>query len=88
MSDVWVKRILKALGVPIMEPILLYYDNMSNIHLDHNSVFHTRTTHIEVHYDFIRECILAGDINLQHKFSTHLQMADIFTNALGFNKLR
>ena len=30
---VWLKRILKDLGVSINDPILLYYDNLSGIHL-------------------------------------------------------
>ena len=49
-------------------------------------MFHAWTKHIEVHYHFIRERVLAGDVNLQH-ISTNLQMTDIFTKALGDNKL-
>ena len=59
------KRILKDLGVPIMDLILLYCDNMSNIHLARNSIFQARTKHIELHYHFIREHVLAGDVSLQ-----------------------
>ena len=85
-ETVWLKRILKDLGVPIKDPILLYCDNMSSIHLARNPVFHARTKHIEVHYHFIRECVLARDVDLQH-IGTNLQTIDIFTKALGFNKL-
>ena len=81
------KRILKDLGVPITNPILLYYENMSNIQLARNPVFHTRTKHIEAHKHFIRERVLAGNVDLQH-ISTSLQTGDIFTNALGVDKLR
>ena len=80
------KLILKDLGVPINDPILLYCDNMSNIYLAQNPVFHTRTKHIEVRYHFIREQVLAGDIELQH-INTNMQTADIFTKALGIEKL-
>ena len=86
-DDVWLKRILKELGVLIKDPIRLYCDNMSSIYLVRNPVFHARTKHIEVHYHFIRERVQAGDIDLQH-ISTHLQVADIFTKALGIDKLR
>ena len=55
---VWLKRILKDLGVPIKDPIPLYCDNMSNIHLARNPVFHPRTKHIEVHYHFICEHVV------------------------------
>ena len=50
-------------------------------------MFHVQTKHIEVHYHFIREQVLAGDINLVY-VSTEEQVADIFTKALGAEKLR
>ena len=84
---VWLKCILKELGVLIKDPIPLHCNNMSNIYLVRNLVFHAWTKHIEVHYHFIRERVQAGDIDLQHS-STHLQVADIVTKALGINKLR
>ena len=47
----------------------------------HNPVFHTQTKHIEVHYHFIRERILADDVDLL-RIDTNLQIANIFTKAL------
>ena len=75
------------MGVPIKDPILLYYDHMSSIHLVRNLVFHAQNKHIKVHYHFIREHVLVGDVDLQH-ISMNLQMTDIFTNSLGVDKLR
>jgi hypothetical protein len=40
-----------------------------------------------VHYHFIREKVLAKEIDLIH-VSTKDQVADIFTKALGTNKLK
>ena len=37
---VWLKCILKDLGVPMKDPIRLYCDNMSNTYLARNLVFH------------------------------------------------
>ena len=51
----WLKRILKDLGIPIKDPIHLYYDNMSNTYLARNPIFHAGTKHIEMHYQFNRE---------------------------------
>ena len=84
---VWLKRILKDLGVPIKDMIRLYCDNMSSIYLAQNHVFHPWTEHIEVHYHFIYERVQAGDIDLQH-INTNLQVANIFTKALHIDKLR
>ena len=49
-------------------------------------MFHARTKHIEVHYHFIREHVLASNVDLQH-ISTNLQTVDDFTKALGADKL-
>ena len=38
---VWVKRVLKDLGVPIKDPTSLFYDNNNNIYLVRNPVLHT-----------------------------------------------
>jgi hypothetical protein len=50
-------------------------------------VFHARTKHIEVHYHFIREKVLAGEIDFIY-VSTKDQVADIFTKVLGAEKHR
>ena len=67
--------------------IVIYYDNLSSIQLARNLTFHARTKHIEVHYHFIWERVLAGDIDLAY-VGTDEQVADIFTKALGAEKLR
>ncbi len=67
--------------------VVIYCDNISRILLANNSVYPTRTKHIEVHYHFIREKVLAKEIDLIH-VSTKDQVADIFTKALGTNKLK
>ena len=84
---VWLKRILKDLGVPIKDLIPLYCDNMSSVYVARNSVFHACTKHIEVHYHFIRERVQVGDVDLQH-IGMNLQTNDIFTHVLGADKLR
>ena len=61
---VWLKRILKDLEVSINDPILLYWDNLNNMHLARNPDFHPPTKHIDVHYHIIQECFLVGDVHL------------------------
>ena len=84
---VCLKRILKDMGVPIKDPILLYCDNMNNIHLAQNPVFHTRTKHIEVHYHFIRVQVLSNEVKLVHVLMDR-QVVDIFTKPLVLDKLQ
>ena len=52
---IWLKSIVKDLGIPIKDPICLDYNNMSSIYLTRNPVFQAWTKHIEVHYHFICE---------------------------------
>ena len=66
--------------------IVIYCDNLISIQLAQNPMFHAWTKHIEVHYHFIQERVLAGDINLVY-VGTDEQVADIFTKALGAEKL-
>ncbi len=65
--------------------VVIYCDNTSNILLANNMIYHVRTKHIEVHYHFIIEKILARKINFIH-VSTKNQVVNIFTKVLGTNK--
>jgi len=67
--------------------VVIYCDNISSILLANNLVYHVRTKHIEMHYHFIKEKVLAKEIDLIH-VSTENQVVDIFTKALGTDKLR
>jgi hypothetical protein len=79
--------LLKELHEEVLEPTVIYCDNLSSIQLAKNPVFHARTKHIEVHYHFVRERVLSGEVELKH-VPTDRQVADIFTKALGLDKLR
>jgi len=82
---VWLQKLLSNLGQLVDAPVVIYCDNISSILLANNSVYHARTKHIEVHYHFIKEEVLAKEIDLIH-VSTKDQIADIFTKALGIDK--
>ncbi len=84
---VWLQKLLSDLGQSVDAPVIIYYDNISSILLANNPVYHVRTKHIEVHYHFIKKKVLAKEIDLIH-VNTKDQVADIFTKALGTDKLR
>ena len=55
-----------------------------------NPVEHSRTKHIDIRYNFLRDHQQKGDIKIAY-VSTHNQLADIFTKPLDektFSKLR
>jgi len=83
----WLRKLLGDVGLHVDRQVVIYCDNLSNIQLARNLVFHARTKHIEVHYHFIREKVLASEIDLTY-VSTEDQVADIFTKVLGAEKHR
>jgi len=67
--------------------VVIYCDNINTILLVNNPVYCARTKHIEVHYHFIREKVLAKEIDLIH-VSTENQVVDIFIKVLSIDKLK
>ncbi|XP_019094441.1 PREDICTED: uncharacterized protein LOC109129883 [Camelina sativa] len=79
---IWLKRMLHTLGVFHVQPMNVYYDSKSAIHIASNPVFHERTKHIENDCHFVRDEVVSRNILLQH-VNTKTQLANIFTKPLG-----
>ena len=84
---IWLRRLLQDLRIEVRTPIPIYCDNMSSIQLAKNLVLHARTNHIEVHYHFVRERVLSGEVGLWYVHMDR-QVADIFTKPLESDKLQ
>ena len=66
---IWLQRLLQDLRIEVLTPILVYYDNISSMQLAKNPIFHACTKHIEVHYHFVREHVLSGEVKLRCMFT-------------------
>ncbi|KAL0745175.1 hypothetical protein Bca101_100791 [Brassica carinata] len=77
---VWIKGILKHLGIDQAKPMTMHCDNQAAIHIASNSVFHERTKHIEVDCHKVRQMIVLGVI-LPCYTRSEDQLADVFTKA-------
>ena len=77
----WIRTLLKALGIYLSQPPILWCNNVSALAIASNSVFHARTKHIEVDFHFIRERVLRKDLVVKF-VSTTDQLANIFTKSL------
>ena len=83
---VWFRKILEDLEVKQVQSTPLMIDNTFAINLAKNPKFHYQTKHINTKYHLIRNHVEAKTIHLHH-CSTNEKIADIFTKALGREKL-
>ena len=87
---IWIRQLLKDVGMSIDLPTLIHEDNIGAIELSKNSKFHNRTKHIDISYHFIRERVVSKEIEVKY-CSSSSNLADIMTKALPkthFQKLR
>ncbi|XP_028554742.1 uncharacterized protein LOC110100908 [Dendrobium catenatum] len=87
---IWLRRLADELQLSQAAPTTIHCDNISAIAIAKNSVFHARTKHIEIDYQFIRQHIHDGNIHIQH-IPSQQQIADVFTKSFStprFNYLR
>ncbi|KAE8735609.1 hypothetical protein F3Y22_tig00000340pilonHSYRG00771 [Hibiscus syriacus] len=78
---IWLRNLLKEIGLIQEEPTKVYVDNKSAIALAKNPVFHDRSKHIDIRYHYIRECVARKDVEVEYVKSQD-QVADIFTKPL------
>jgi hypothetical protein len=85
---IWMGKLLSEIGfissIPFKFPINLACDNQGAITLSKDSTFHARTKHIDVHFHFIRQCIIQEHISLFY-LPTSDMIADIFTKSLPYH---
>ncbi|MBE2321243.1 Ty1/Copia family ribonuclease HI, partial [Solirubrobacter sp. CPCC 204708] len=87
---IWLRNVLKYLGILPDNPTEIYIDNRSAIALAKNPVYHERSKHIDTRYHFIREHVKNKEVELI-SCRTYDQLADIFTKPLKhdiFSKLK
>ncbi|GJY80987.1 retrovirus-related pol polyprotein from transposon TNT 1-94 [Tanacetum coccineum] len=81
----WMRSQLTDYGLGFNK-ISLYCDNKSAIALCCNNVQHSRSKHIDIRYHFIKEQVENRAVEL-YFVRTEYQLADIFTKALGRERL-
>jgi hypothetical protein len=86
-ETIWIRRILRELGVTLHKPVTLFSDNLSATYMATNPVLHQRTKHIDIDTKFIREKLNNGDLQITH-ISTENQIADIFTKPLTTSRFQ
>jgi transposase InsO family protein len=78
----WLRGLMKELGLHTKAGSQVYGDNQSTIAVSQNGVRSERTKHVDVKYHFITETVEQGSVRLKWVPTTQ-QEADIFTKALA-----
>lgn len=78
----YLRSLLCEIGLDDMSVVKLYIDNRGAQELASNSMYHSRTKHIDIRHHFVRESVERGLVTLEH-VSTDQMVADILTKALS-----
>ncbi|CAL5358524.1 unnamed protein product [Camellia sinensis] len=83
----WIRLLLRDLGINHTDSMRLYCDNKAAINIAHNPVQHDRTKHVEIDRHFIKEKLTSGIICMPFVRSGD-QLADVLTKGLGIKPFR
>ncbi|CAN6446884.1 unnamed protein product [Victoria cruziana] len=81
MELVWLKSLLKDIGVSSINNVKMFCDNKSAIYIASNHTFHERTKHIEMDCHYVREEVLMKNLELAY-VPSEFQLGDFFTKSL------
>lgn len=81
---VWLKRFFKHLNIANNSKglMILNYDSQVAITYTKDPKYHSKTKHIDIKYNFVRDIVASGEINLQY-IPTREMIADTFTKAIS-----
>lgn len=77
----WVKQLLKDLGLTQLGSTTIFCDNKSALAIAANPVHHEKTKHVEIDCHFIRDKVTEEEIKPTYIPTTN-QVADVFTKVL------
>ncbi|OIT37482.1 retrovirus-related pol polyprotein from transposon tnt 1-94 [Nicotiana attenuata] len=81
---VWLKRFFEHLDITknSQGPMTLYCDNQAAIAYKNDPKYHSKTKHIDIKYNFVRDIVASGEINLQY-IPTRNMITDHLTKAIS-----
>ena len=79
---IWVRSMLKELGIYHIQTPCLWCDNLGATYLSANPVFRARTKHIEIDYQFVCKRVASKELEIRFVTSKD-QVADGFRKALA-----
>ncbi len=80
-ETIWLRQLLRDLGVEDSVATVLYEDIMGSIFLSNHPVGHQRTKHTEVRCHFVRHKVEERELKVTY-LATEAMIADVLTKAL------
>lgn len=77
----WISSLLQELHLSLPRTPVIWCDNLGASSLASNPVFHARTKHIEIDVHFVRDQVLAANLEVSYVESAN-QVADLLTKPL------
>ena len=84
-EGIWLNRLLGEIGHSPRLPITIHSDNQGAIDLTKNSMYHSRTKHIDIKHHFLRDVVELGTVGIIF-CGTENMVADILTKGLAKQK--
>ena len=80
----WLKRFIEHLGFgnESTNPVMLYCDNTAAIAYTKDPKYHSKTKHIDIKYNFVRDYIAQKKVSIEY-ISTKCMIADPLTKPIG-----
>ena len=79
----WIQSLFSELNIICISVPIIWCDNMSATKLAKNPVYHSRTKHIELDMHFVRDKVLAEELEINF-IPSEEQIADVLTNLIPF----
>lgn len=80
----WIQGLMKDMGFE-QERVSVWCDSQSAISLSKNNTFHGRTKHVAIKFNFIRDVVEEGDVEVL-KIHTSENPADLLTKSIPVQK--
>jgi hypothetical protein len=85
-ESIWLNRVIKSFEAENQEPVKIYADNQSSIHLVDKHRYSIKSKHIDTKYHCIQDWKEKGLIDIEYVPTEH-NVADMLTKPLGRIKL-
>nr|GEU72365.1 Gag/Pol polyprotein [Tanacetum cinerariifolium] len=87
----WLQALLNELGIRSSSTPILWCDILGATYLSANPIFHARTKHVKIDYQFLRKKVAQGDLRVQrilHMITLQISYKAITNSSIPLSKIQ